>query len=109
MSNTVTKREIVIEIANQTGLTQTEVKDIIEAFIEEISSILEANQTFEIRGFGTFYPKKRKPRPARNIHTGEVVPLRERMVPLFRYSGNLKDKINKALLGESPVTNVFDG
>ncbi|MGM0444140.1 MAG: HU family DNA-binding protein [Fibrobacterota bacterium] len=107
MSDTVTKREIVIDIANKTGLTQTEVKEIVEELIISISDILERNESIEIRGFGTFYPKIRKPRPARNIHTGQVVPLQERAVPLFRYSNNMKEKINNALLEEKPVEDIF--
>jgi nucleoid DNA-binding protein len=107
MSETVTKRDIVVDIANKTGLTQTEVKDIIETFLESISATLENNHSIEIRGFGTFYPKMRKPRPARNIHTGEVVPLEERVVPLLRYSNNLKEKVKECLINNKPVAPVF--
>lgn len=41
----------------------------------------------QIRGAMTFYGKIRKPRPARNIRTGEVVPLLERRVMLCRFLG----------------------
>jgi len=42
-------------------------------------------QTIEIRGFGTFSLQHRKRRPARNIHTGAVVPLAERYVPTLKF------------------------
>jgi nucleoid DNA-binding protein len=44
----------------------------------------------------------RKPRPARNPKTGEVVPLNKRLVPLFKYSGEVKKKISSALLKKNP-------
>jgi nucleoid DNA-binding protein len=45
----------------------------------------------------------RKPRPARNPKTGEVVPLNRRLVPLFKYSGDMKKKIVDALMKKNPV------
>ncbi len=104
---TVTKRDIVVEIAERTGFTQTEVKQVVEELLSGIGEILAENNTIEIRGFGTFYPKIRKPRPARNIHTGEVVPLKKRVVPLFRYSTGVKERVNAALLG-GEVESIFD-
>lgn len=104
---TVTKRDIVIDITNHTGFTQTEIKNVVETILSEISDVLAENNSIELRGFGTFYPKVRKPRPARNIHTGEVVPLQKRVVPLFRYSSNLKDLIDHGNKG-SEVVPVFD-
>jgi nucleoid DNA-binding protein len=45
----------------------------------------------------------RKPRPARNPKTGDVVPLYRRLVPLFKYSGDMKKKICENLLKKNPV------
>jgi nucleoid DNA-binding protein len=62
--------------------------------LNTVSDILCKNKHIEIRGFGTFYTQKRKPRPARNPKTGEVVPLKERYVPLFKFSADLKQKVH---------------
>jgi DNA-binding protein HU-beta/integration host factor subunit beta len=69
----------------------------VEELLETTSNFLEQNKTIEIRGFGTFYTRLRKPRPARNPKTGEVVPLQRRRVPLFKYSNELKEKISDSL------------
>ena len=47
--------------------------------------------------------KPRKARPARNPRTGETVQIEERMVPTFKFSNDIKDKINslEGILGES--------
>lgn len=90
-----TKHDLVVDVAKKTGLTQADAKIVVEELIEAISRILESGQSIEIRGFGTFYTKVRKPRPARNPKTGEVIPLAERAVPLFKYSTALKRHISE--------------
>lgn len=96
MANT-TKHDLIASVSKFTGLTQSDTRVVVEEFLESISQILEDNKKIEVRGFGTFYTKVRKPRPARNPKTGEVVPLPRRMVPLFKYSSELKKKISNAL------------
>lgn len=96
VSNT-TKHDLIAEVSNVTGLTQADTKIVVEELIETIGQMLEQGRHIELRGFGTFYTKKRKPRPARNPKTGEVVPLFERMVPLFKYSTELKKKIAEGM------------
>jgi nucleoid DNA-binding protein len=96
VSNT-TKHDLIVAVSKATGLTQADTKIVVEDFLETLSVILEQNGTIEIRGFGTFYAKVRKPRPARNPKTGEVVPLKRRIVPLFKYSSELKARIVQSL------------
>ncbi|MFH0920033.1 MAG: HU family DNA-binding protein [Fibrobacterota bacterium] len=92
----VTKQDLIGEISKNTGLTQADVKVAVEEFLTVISETLTEKKAIEIRGFGTFLTKVRKPRPARNPKTGEVVPLLERTVPLFKFSMELKHRIDKS-------------
>ena len=103
MANT-TKHDIIASVAKYTGLTQADTKIVVEELLQTVGTILEEGKSIEIRGFGTFYTKERKPRPARNPKTGEVVPLHRRVVPLFKYSSELKRKIAQSLLENNPVT-----
>ena len=98
-----TKHDLIAQVAERTGLTQSDTKVVVEELLETISRFLEQQNSIEIRGFGTFYAKMRKPRPARNPKTGEVVPLNRRLVPLFKYSGDMKKKIVEELLKKKPV------
>lgn len=102
MSNT-TKHDLIASVSKFTGLTQADTKIVIEELLETISSILESGESIEIRGFGTFYTKVRKPRPARNPKTGEVIPLMKRVVPLFKYSIELKKRITEYMAGKATV------
>ena len=96
MANT-TKHDLVVSVSKFTGLTQSDTKVVVEEFLDTISEFLEDGKTIEVRGFGTFHTKVRKPRPARNPKTGEVVPLPRRVVPLFKYSSELKKKISSSI------------
>jgi nucleoid DNA-binding protein len=98
----ITKHDLIVAVSKVTGLTQADTKIGVEELLETISKILETGKHIEIRGFGTFYTKIRKPRPARNPKTGEVVPLPRRVVPLFKYSSELKGKIVSELLKKNP-------
>ena len=103
MANT-TKHDIIASVAKYTGLTQADTKIVVEELLQTIGNILEEGKSIEIRGFGTFYTKVRKPRPARNPKTGEVVPLLKRVVPLFKYSSELKRKVTQSLTERQPLT-----
>lgn len=92
-----TKHDLVVAVSGMTGLTQADTRIIVEELRKTISKILEEGKTIELRGFGTFYTKIRKPRPARNPKTGEVVQLPRRVVPLFKYSKELKQQFVTAL------------
>lgn len=106
MANT-TKHDLIASVSKFTGLTQSDTRVIVEEFLETISKFLEEDKTIEIRGFGTFYTKVRKPRPARNPKTGDIVPLPRRTVPLFKYSSELKKKISNSLFEkQSSVTGT---
>jgi integration host factor subunit beta len=98
-----TKHDLITQVAERTGMTQLDTKIVVEEMIETISKYLEGQNSIEIRGFGTFYTKMRKPRPARNPKTGEVVPLNKRLVPLFKYSGDMKKRICAALAKKKPA------
>jgi len=103
MSN-ITKHELIVAISNVTGLTQADTKIGVAQLLETISKILETGNHIELRGFGTFYTKIRKPRPARNPKTGEIVPLPRRVVPLFKFSHEIKGKIAAGMIRKGQGT-----
>jgi DNA-binding protein HU-beta/integration host factor subunit beta len=102
MSNT-TKHDLIVDVSKTTGLTQADTKIVVEELLETVATNLETGKNIEIRGFGTFYTRIRKPRPARNPKTGEVVPLLKRVVPLFKYSNEFKASITGALQKKNAV------
>ena len=90
----ITKQALIQEIAKSRGFVRNDIKTVIEQFLDLLAEKLIEGNTIEIRGFGTFACKPRKARPARNPRTGETVMIEERMVPSFKFSNDIKDKIN---------------
>ncbi|MBQ2559634.1 MAG: integration host factor subunit beta [Fibrobacter sp.] len=90
----ITKKELVDEIASQTGFTQVKTKVIVEELIDAISnSVIEGNN-IELRGFGRFKNKQRKERRTRIPKTGELVNIPAKTRPVFEPSKELIEKIN---------------
>jgi nucleoid DNA-binding protein len=90
----MTKADIVNRVANATGVTKLETEILVDGFFKTISEALAEGEHFEIRGFGTFKVKERKPRVARNPRTGEAVPLGIHYVPTFKPSRELRTMID---------------
>lgn len=92
---TVTKADLVEKVAEKTGLTRTDVAVVVDSFLETVKKSVELGHNIEIRGFGTFKVKLRKSRKARNPRTGDVVPVPDRKVPVFKPSNEFKNMITK--------------
>lgn len=90
----MTKADIVDEIAKATGLTKIETKAVVDGVFTSIISAITAGKRIELRGFGVFKHKSRKPRMARNPKSGELVPLDKRFVPVFKPSPEFLSKVN---------------
>lgn len=90
---TMTKRELVIRVANKLGMTQSDVSKIIEGTFETISSSLAEGKRWELRDFGVFEVKTRASRIGRNPRTGDQVPVPKRRVVTFRPGKRMKELV----------------
>ena len=97
MGKSITKADIVNEISAAIGLTKTETKAVVDGILQSIISSVADGQRIELRGFGVFNSKERKPRIARNPKTGELVQLEKRFVPIFKPSPEFTTKVNNSL------------
>lgn len=95
---TITKRDLVIRISNETGLTQQEVMSVLQSFIEEVTSALAANDDIALRNFGAFQVAKTKPKIGRNPNKPEVaVPIPARAIVKFKAGKVLRERVAKVL------------
>lgn len=92
----MTKRQLVINVADQLGITQNEVSDVIQTTLETITEALSEGDRLEIRNFGVFEVKVRYARQGRNPRTGESVPIAEKRVPIFKPGKALKEWVEQA-------------
>lgn len=90
----MTKADVVNVIASATGLTKVETEAVVNGFISTIRDSLKDGKGIEIRGFGTFKVRRKKPRVARNPRSGEKVNIPEKFVPVFKPSKELKTVVD---------------
>ena len=87
----MTKRELVIDVAEKTGYTQNEVSAVVQSTLDAIVDSLVEGQRLEIRNFGVFEVKTRDARVGRNPRTGEEVPIAQKRVATFKPGKALKN------------------
>ena len=90
----MTKADVVNVIASATGLTKVETEAVVNGFITTIRDSLKNGNGIEIRGFGTFKVREKKPRVARNPRTGAKVNIPKKFVPIFKPSKELKNTVD---------------
>jgi integration host factor subunit alpha len=90
----LTKEELQNLLFDTIGLSKRECRDMVNAVFEEIRSALETGETVKLEGFGRFQPKKRPKRWARNLRSGERIPVSERRVVTFHPSRKLIENIS---------------
>ena len=90
----VNRSEIVRRVASIAGLTDREAATALNAVLETIVEGLEDDYRIEVRGFGSFNPRQREPRQARNPKSGEPVQLEARKAVHFKAGKKLIAMLN---------------
>ena len=79
----MTKAEIVDQVAATVQLTKHQTEAVITQFMQGIMEALQAGDSVELRGFGSFRLRHRQAREGRNPRTGTPVPIPAKAVPAF--------------------------
>lgn len=95
---TVTKRELVLKLSNELGLTQQKVQEILELTIDAIADALASGDSVVVRNFGAFHVREMRGKVGRNPKDpGKSVQVPPRAVVKFKPSESLKDKVSGVL------------
>lgn len=97
----MTKKEIVKTICDRANkkklmkgtLTQLATKEIVQWTFEAIIETLVSDGRIELRNFGVFEVKQRKPRKARNPRTGERVDVLAKNVVTFQPGKEMEEQV----------------
>ena len=91
---TVTKRDLVVRISNETGLTQQQVFEVVQKTLDAVTSELAQGNPVVMRNFGTFEVRQTKAKVGRNpMKPGKDVPIPARAVVKFKPGKELKEKV----------------
>jgi len=88
------KIDLIIALANKTGLTKSASESVVKLFFNEMSNALANGDRVEIRGLCSFYVKKYKAYTGRNPKTGEPSKVKPKKLPFFKCGNELKERVN---------------
>jgi len=91
---TVTKKELIAELSDATGIKHADVTLFMESFMELVIKHLAAGDEITLRNFGTFDLRVAKGKLGRNprrVNSEVMIP--DRCVVRFRPSGGLKSRV----------------
>lgn len=99
----MTKKEIVRQLCEKANsekllkgtLTQLATKEIVQWTFDAIIETLVSDGRIELRNFGVFEVKQRKPRKARNPRTGERVDVEAKNVVTFQPGKEMEERVRK--------------
>lgn len=88
------KSELTDKVAHKSGISKTDAKKAIEAFMDSITESLKVDDKVSLPGFGVFSAQDQSARVGRNPATGETVDIPPRRVAKFKAGSGLKDTLN---------------
>ena len=104
---TLTKRDLVVRISNETGLVQQQVFDVVQKTLDYIAGALAKGDKVELRNFGVFEIKIRKARVGRNPNAPETdVPIPARAMVKFRAGKEMRADVLKLTPVKSAAAGV---
>jgi integration host factor subunit beta len=91
--STVTKKELIDRIAENTQAKRVVVKRIVQSFLDEVVIELAKDNRLEFRDFGVFETRTRAARVAQNPKTLERVPVPAKRTIKFKMGRLMKQKL----------------
>ncbi len=90
------RSELVDELAKEyPHLYHRDIEKVVDVFYSSIADALANGQRVELRGFGAFSIKERRPRIARNPKNGNRVAVSSKKTVYYKPGKELKERINK--------------
>lgn len=89
-----TKFDLMIMIAKKHGFDHDDTRVIVQAFLDEIEKELPTNGRLEIRNFGIFRARIRKPRTIKHPSTKVEYRIESKAAITFRPSKHMDAKVN---------------
>ena len=91
---TITKKELIDRIAEQTQAKRIVVKCVVQSFLDEIVSELSRSNRLEFRDFGVLEVRTREARVAQNPKTLERVKVPAKRTVKFKMGRLMKEKLS---------------
>lgn len=87
------KTDFIKAVAERTGVSQKETKQVIDAALDVIAETLAKGEKVTLTGFGTFEVRDRQAREGVNPQTREKIHIPATKTPGFSASSTLKEAV----------------
>jgi nucleoid DNA-binding protein len=99
----MTKHDLVVRVSNKTGLAHAQAVEAVETVFETIIESLGRDERIELRNFGVFEVRRRKPRIGRNpAQPDKEYAVPARAVAKFKPGKEMKAIVGKLAGGDAP-------
>src|ERR1700739_844608 len=100
----MTKADLIDEVSRLAELTRKDSEVIVETIFDSVVRSLRAGDKIEIRGFGSFRTRQRRPGVGRHPKPGERVEFPDKNIHFFKPSKELKDLVNNTTATAAQAT-----
>ncbi|PKN38144.1 MAG: integration host factor subunit beta [Deltaproteobacteria bacterium HGW-Deltaproteobacteria-2] len=91
----MTKNDLIKKLQEELkSYSLQDVTCIVNIIFDSMTDAIKRGERIELRGFGSFEVRERKPRMGRNPKSGAEVKLEERKVPFFKTGKELRIMVN---------------
>ena len=91
----MTKKELAKAISDELGISTVVALQAVQRAFDGITETLVEEGRIELRNFGVFEVRRRKPRQARNPRTGERVIVPARLVVTFKPGRDMEERVGQ--------------
>ena len=103
---TITKKKLIQKISQNKGMHPNDVRGVIQAFLDEITTVLSEGDRLEFRDFGVFEIVERKQKIGRNPKNASVpIIIPARKAVKFTPGKNMKKLIESGKKEEVPPSS----
>jgi nucleoid DNA-binding protein len=88
-------KDLIKKLAEQTGLSQAQVRDLLDKFLDGITDTLLLQGEIRLGKFGGFEVRMRRARTARNPRTGEKLQIPPRAVVAFKPGLEVRERVGQ--------------
>lgn len=87
------KKDVVDKVSQELSMQKQEVEMAVDIILETMTQALIDQRRIELRGFGSFSVRQRKPRSTKNPRTGQIMDIPSRKTLHFTMSKSLKEAL----------------
>ena len=93
ISYSMLKKDLVDKVSNELSMQKQDISLAVDIMLETMANALVDEMRIELRGFGSFSVRTRKPRSTKNPRTGKIMNIPDRKTLHFTMSKSLKEAL----------------